>query len=59
MRSSDLDDLIHTLDRDLPIKTPANETEIYHDPDAYMFHSNDNVIDPYFLTLILILMNKK
>ena len=49
MHSSDLADLIQILDSDLPIVTPIHEIEPYDDPEAYMFHINDNDIDPYFL----------
>jgi hypothetical protein len=48
MQSSDLSDLIQILDRDLPIVSPPHEPDIYYDPDAIMFHMNNDDIDPYF-----------
>jgi len=57
MQSSDLADLIQMLDRDPPIVSPAHEAGHYVDPEDYMFHINDNDIDPYYLTLVLLLKN--
>jgi hypothetical protein len=49
MQSSDLADLIQMLDHNPHTVSPAHESEHYVDPEDYMFHINDNDIDPYYL----------
>ena len=46
MQSSDLSDLIQILDRDTPIVSPLHESVPYYDPDAFMFHMNNDELDP-------------